>query len=78
LRFNTFRVFLEIYFFILQLLDHDGAGSAAAVADGRDSSLTFLESVDQVKGDPAAGRPEGVAERDRATVNIHLSYILEK
>jgi hypothetical protein len=55
-------MFFLKFSFILQLLDHDGAGSAAAVADGRDSSLTFLESVDQVKGDPAAGRPEGVAE----------------
>jgi hypothetical protein len=69
--------FLKSTFFILQLLDHDGAGPAAAVADGRDSSLTFLESVGQVQGDPAAGRPEGVAERDRATVDVNFTDILK-
>jgi hypothetical protein len=31
-----------------------------------------------VKGDPAAGRPEGVAEWDCTTVDIHLSDILKK
>ena len=63
-----------------ELFEHDGARSAAAVADGGDAPLPgLLEGAGQVGGDAAAGGAERVAQADSAAVDIHLgggAYLL--
>ena len=61
----------------LELLDHDGASAAAAVADGGDTALALLEGVDQMQRDPSPGGPQRVSKGDRPTVNVDFVVILK-
>ena len=56
-----------------ELFEHDGAGPAAAVADGGDAPLPGpLEGAGQVGGDAGAGGSQRMTEADGAAVDVHL------
>ena len=55
-----------------ELFEHDGAGAAAAVADGGDAPLPGLEGAGQVGGDAGPGGAQGVTQADRAAMDVHL------
>ena len=56
-----------------ELFEHDGAGAAAAVADGGDAPLPgLLEGAGQVGGDAGAGGAQRVAQADGPAVDVNL------
>ena len=59
--------------FASELFEHDGAGAAAAVADGGDAPLPrLLEGAGQVGGDAGAGGAQRVTQADGPAVDVHL------